>query len=169
MNSYTKEKKMARNKNTQIDTIMLDLQRRCAGNAALESMASMVEDEFRRIFVVDSDVKNPESRRINKILRASRGLETGMKTFLLKYNNCPTELKHQTMGGFMDSLLHPATGATHRPLPSPVYDAVSVRDGCIRKKRNEYLHQAGVYPTITATDRYIESVFQFYATILSLA
>ena len=70
MNSYTKEKNMARNKNTQIDTIMLDLQRRCAGNAALESMASMVEDEFRRIFVVDSEVKNPESRRINKILRA---------------------------------------------------------------------------------------------------
>lgn len=160
---------MARNKNTQIDTIMLDLQRRCVGDATLESMASLVEDEFRRIFLVDSEVKSPDSRRINKILRASRGLETGMKTFLIKYNNCPTDLKHQTMGGFMESLLHPATGATHRPLPSPVYDSVSVKDGCIRKKRNEYLHQAGVYPTTTATNSYIESVFQFFATILSLA
>ena len=87
---------MARNKNTQIDTIMLDLQRRCVGDATLESMASLVEDEFRRIFLVDSEVKSPDSRRINKILRASRGLETGMKTFLIKYNNCPANLQHQT-------------------------------------------------------------------------
>lgn len=160
---------MARNKNTQIDTIMLDLQRRCAGNATLESMASLVEDEFRRIFLVDNEVNNPQSRRINKILRASRGLETGMKTFLMKYNDCPTDLQHQTMGGFMERLQHPAIGATHSPLPSPVFDKVSVRDGCIKKKRNEYLHQAGVYPTTTATNSYIESVFQFFSTILSLA
>lgn len=160
---------MAKNNNTQIDTMMLDLHRRCAGDATLEGMASLVEDEFRRIFTVDSDVKSPDSRRINKILRASRGLETGMKTFLTKYNDCPADIQQQTMGGFMERLLHPEAGATHQPLPSPVFDAVSKKDGCIRKKRNEYLHQAGVYPSTQATATYIESVFQFFATILTLA
>ena len=163
------EEDMEKNKNTQIDTMMLDLQRRCAGDATLESMASLVEDEFRRVFTIDSDVKSPDSRRINKILRASRGLETGMETFLTKYNNCPVDPQYQTMGGFMERLLHPDSGATHRPLPSPVFDAVSVKDGCIRKKRNEYLHHAGVYPTTQATAQYVESVFQFFATILTLA
>ena len=160
---------MAKNKKTEIDTLMLDFQRRCIGNATLEAMASLVEDEFKRVFSVDSDVKSPDSRRINKILRASRGLETGMKTFLTKYNNCPTDLQKQTMGGFMERLLHPNPGATHRPLPSPVFNEVSKRDGCIRKKRNEYLHQAGVYPSTQATSSYIESVFRFFATILTLA
>lgn len=160
---------MAKNNNTQIDTLMLDLHRRCAGDATLEGMASLVEDEFKRIFSIDGDIKSPDSRRINKILRASRGLETGMKTFLTKYNNCPTDIQQQTMGGFMERLLHPEVGATHRPLPSPVFDEVSKKDGCIRKKRNEYLHQAGVYPSTQATASYIDSVFKFFATILTLS
>lgn len=157
-------------KNKIIETMMLDLSRKCAGNAKHEAMYQRVYNEFSKIDHVDTKVKDPQARRINKLLHATRGLETGLETFLDLYGLVPAELKYHTMGAYMKKLQSPPSGKhTFAKIPSTMFAMGSSNTDSIRNKRNKYLHQADQYPTLQETKVFLEEIYKFYAAVLSLA
>lgn len=89
---------MASKKDNAIQSMLLDLQRRCKGNQNLEDMAKRVVDEFNMIHQIDTKVKDSKRRKINKILHAMRGLETGLETFLAIYGVVPSSPQDKSMG-----------------------------------------------------------------------
>ncbi|WP_302992914.1 hypothetical protein [Parabacteroides goldsteinii] len=160
---------MASKKNNAIQSMLLDLLRRCEGNHDLEDMAKRVVDEFNKIHQIDTKVNDPDRRRINKILHAMRGLETGLETFLAIYGVAPSRPQDKSMGKFMLKLkTPPSKGPKYVKMPSHVFAAGFSNEDSIRCKRNLYLHQAGMYPTDKETKRIIESVYKFYQQVLLL-
>lgn len=89
---------MASKKDNAIQSMLLDLQRRCEGTPDLEEMAKRVVDEFNKIHQIDKKIKDPDRRRINKILHAMRGLETGLETFLAIYGVAPSRPQDKSIG-----------------------------------------------------------------------
>ena len=156
------------NNNNQISTFLFSLDCLCAGDTNLEQKVKLVRDEFNNYATVDSDVKDPRNRRLNKLLRASRAMETSMEDFLLKNNNCPADMRKHTMGGFIDALLRPQTGCTHSALPQPTYAKGSGNSNSIRNRRNTYLHQAGVYPLPLDVKKFNEDVIEFLSVMIAL-
>lgn len=160
---------MASKKDNAIQSMLLDLLRRCEGNPDLENMANRVVDEFNKIHQIDTKVKDPDRRRINKVLHAMRGLETGLETFLAIYNVAPRLPKDKSMGKFMKLLQQPPSrNPKYSRIPSHVFAAGFSNDDSIRNKRNLYLHQAGKYPSETEVKKIIESVYKFYQQVLLL-
>ena len=160
---------MASKKDNAIQSMLLDLQRRCKGNHDLEDMAHRVIDEFNKIYLIDKKVKDPDRRKINKILHAMRGLETGLETFLAIYGVAPSRSQDKSMGKFMKKLqTPPSRNPKYSRIPSHVFAAGFSNPDSIRNKRNFYLHQAGMYPTDNETKQIIESVFKFYQQVLLL-
>ena len=157
-------------KNKQIQTIMLDLYRKCVGNAAREAMYQRVYNEFNKISIVETKVKDPQAQRINKLLHATRALETGLETFLDLYGLVPTQLKYHTMGSYMKKLQTPPSGRnTFSKISSHMFAKGFSNDDSIRNKRNKYLHQADQYPTPQETKVFLDEIYKFYAAVLSLA
>lgn len=157
-------------KNTQIETMMLNLYRLCLGNPDHEAMFQRVNNEFGKIACVEEKVKDPQARRIVKLLHATRGLETGLETFLDLYGCVPTEIKNHTMGAYMRKLQNPPSGAhTFSKIPSPMFAIGYGNDDSIRCKRNKYLHQADHYPTERETKMFLDEIFKFYSAVLNLA
>lgn len=160
---------MASKKDSAIQPMLLDLQRRCEGNPHLEEMARRVVNEFNKIHQVDSKVTDPDRRRLNKVLHAMRGLETGLETFLSIYGVAPAQNKDKNMGSYMIKLQHPpSAGKKYARIPGHVFAAGSSNNDSIRNKRNLYLHQADKYPTETETKKLIENVYKFYQQVLLL-
>lgn len=158
--------KMANN-NNQLQTFLFNLELICSNDDDSLEMVNRVKDEFRKYGVVDSDVKDPQGRRINKLLRISRAMETSMEAFLTKHHNCPTDMRKHTMGGYMNALYNPAVG-THSSLPSHVYAQGCTNRDSITDKRNKYLHQAGKYPSPNEVKHYFEDVLSFLAVMITL-
>lgn len=160
---------MASKKDNAIQSMLLDLQRRCEGNHDLEDMAKRVVDEFNKIHQIDKKIKDPDRRKINKILHAMRGLETGLETFLAIYGVSPSRPQDKSMGKYMRKLQKPPSrGPKYSTIPSHVFAAGFSNEDSIRCKRNLYLHQAGMYPTDNETKKIIESVYKFYQQVLLL-
>ena len=160
---------MASKKDNAIQPMLLDLERRCAGYPNLQALARRVVNEFNKIHQIDSKVKDPDRRRINKILHAMRGLETGLETFLSIYGIAPTIRKEKNMGNYMKKLQRPPSrGLTFAKIPSNVFNAGFAEPNGIRFKRNRYLHQADMYPTEPETEKIIEEVYKFYQQVLNL-
>lgn len=160
---------MANKKDPAIQAMLLDLERRCNGNLILQDYAKRVTDEFNKICQIDSKVKDPDRRRINKILHSMRALETGLEAFLAIYNMVPTEIKDRSMGKYMKKLQHPPSrGIKFAPIPGDVFSAGFSEPDGIRCKRNKYLHQAGMYPSEPETQKVISEVYKFYSNVLNL-
>lgn len=160
---------MASKKDNAIQPMLLDLERRCAGDPNLQDLARRVVNEFNKIHQIDSKVKDPDRRRINKILHAMRGLETGLETFLSIYGIAPASPRDKSMGKFMKKLQRPPSrGLTFARIPANVFNAGFADPNGIRCKRNKYLHQADIYPTERETELVIQEVYKFYWQVLDL-
>ena len=150
--------------------MMLNLYRLCVGNHVHEAMYNRVSHEFEKLAHVEEKVKDPQTRRITKLLHATRGLETGLETFLELYGCVPAEISRHNMGSYMCALQHPPRGArTFSVIPSPMFAKGHSNDDSIRRKRNKYLHQADQYPTEQETKVFLDEIIKFYSAVLSLA
>ena len=157
-------------KNKQIQTMMLNLYHKCVRNDAYEAMYQHVYNEFNKITIVETKVKDPQMQRINKLLHATRALETGLETFLDLYGLVPTLMRDHTMGSYMKKLQTPPSGRnTFSKIPSHMFAKGFSNNDSIRNKRNKYLHQADQYPTAQETKVFLDDIYKFYAAVLSLA
>lgn len=154
---------MGKKKFKQADSVALQLMGMCSGNAALTSKAQLVMDEFERIQKIDNIIKKQDNLMLNKVLHATRAMDTGMRTFLELNNAMP--IGQYSMGAYLTALRRGKTKKFGR-LNSGLSERI--QKGVV-DKRNAFVHAAGKYPTKNEAEQLIGDIVSYLQTILNLA
>ena len=148
-------------KKRQEESISVQLLSVCQGNAEAEARANLVKEELDRVGLVDSMIRSEEQKRLNKVLHATRAMDTGMRAILDRYAVVPGQ---KSMGGYLAEFRKGKNGCFARlngELSQRIQDDVV-------EKRNIFMHAAGKYPTPAQTNRMLSDVNSYLQTIINL-
>ena len=143
------------------DSISVQLISLCQGNATATSRANLVKEEFERVELVDSMIKNEEQKRLNKVQHATRAMDTGMRAILDRYAVIPGQ---KSMGGYLAEFRKGKSGCFAR---LSVSLSQRIQDDVV-EKRNIFMHAAGQYPTPAQMTQMLSDVNSYLQTIINL-
>lgn len=143
------------------DSISVQLISLCQGNATATSRANLVKEEFERVELVDSMIKNEEQKRLNKVLHSTRAMDTGMRAILDRYAVIPGQ---KSMGGYLAEFRKGKSGCFARLSGSL---SQRIQDDVV-EKRNIFMHAAGQYPTPAQMTQMLSDVNSYLQTIINL-
>lgn len=147
----------------QANSVALQLMSMCSGDALLMNKAQLVMDEFKRVNAVDEIIKNQDQLMLNKVLHATRAMDTGMRTFLELSGAMPTG--QYSMGAYLDALRRGKINKFGR-LNGRLSDRIRKN---VVDKRNTFMHAAGKFPAKREAELIASDVVSYLQTILNLA
>lgn len=148
-------------KKRQVESISVQLISLCQGNADAEVRANLVKEEFDRVSIVDNMIRSEEQKRLNKVLHATRAMDTGMRAILDRFAVVPGQ---KSMGGYLAEFRRGKNGCFSRlngDLSQRIQDDVV-------EKRNVFMHAAGQYPTPAQMTQMLGDVNSYMQTIINL-
>lgn len=144
------------------DSVALQLMSMCKGNAMLIDKAKLVMDEFKTINAVDNIVRNQNHLMLNKVLHATRAMDTGMRTFLELNQSMPNG--QYSMGAYLVALKKGKKNRFAR-LNGKLSDRIQTS---VVDKRNTFVHAAGKFPSKREAEQLAQEVVSYLQTILNL-
>ena len=144
------------------DTVALQLSSMCSGNVVLMDKAKLMSDELERINAIDEIIKNQNHLMLNKVLHATRAMDTGMRTFLELNNAMPNG--QYSMGAYLKALKR-GKGNSFNKLNAGLSDRIQSR---VVDKRNILMHASGQFPTKSEAEQLVNDVVSYLQTILNL-
>ena len=153
---------MGKKSDKKIETVTLQLLSMCGRNQVLSAKAKDVQEEFKRVITVDGIVDNQNHLMLNKVLHATRAMDTGMRTFLELYNALPDS---HSLGAYLIQLKRGKLNK-FRQLNQGI--AKRIQSGVV-DKRNIYLHTSGRFPTKQEAEQLADDTLAYLQTIINLA
>lgn len=144
-------------------TLAIQLMSLCSGREDLVRKAEIVEKELYKVMEVDDTISNQPQLMLNKVLHATRAMDTGMRTFLDLFDAVPEGNK--AMGPYLTELKKGKVGCFGR-LNGDLAERIK---NDVVNERNHFLHTAGEYPTRKQADKMLGDVLSYLQTILNLA
>lgn len=143
------------------DSISVQLISLCQGNATAIARANLVKEEFERVELVDSMIRNEDQKRLSKVLHSTRAMDTGMRAILDRYAVVPGQ---KSMGGYLAEFRKGKSGCFARLNGSL---SQRIQDDVV-EKRNIFMHAAGQYPTPAQMTQILGDVNSYLQTIINL-
>jgi hypothetical protein len=129
----------------------------------LLTQAMHVQNEFKKVITINDIVNDQNHLMLNKVLHATRAMDTGMRTFLELCNAMP--ISNYSLGAYLKELKKGKSNHFRR-LNQGI--AERIQRGVV-DKRNTYLHAAGKFPSKQEAEKLADDTLDYLQTILNLA
>lgn len=154
---------MGKRNNKVADTVAIQLLSICQNKPELINQAQIVHEEFKRVYTVDNIIKNQNHLMLNKVLHATRAMDTGMRTFLELHDAMP--ISQYSMGAYLKALRKGKANQFDR-LNQGL--AARIQQDFV-DKRNVFLHAAGKFPSKREAELLVSDAISYLQTIINLA
>ncbi|MCH5224598.1 MAG: hypothetical protein J1D77_01315 [Muribaculaceae bacterium] len=145
----------------QFSSLILQLNAICQGDPLAEGNVETVRKEFERASKVANFISNQDQVSLNKVLHATRGFDTGLKTILEHFG---TPLTSRSLRGYLNILKNGKTGC----YPKLNGNFITRIQTDVVDKRNIFMHAAGQFPSKREAEQISGDIATYFQNILSL-